>query len=236
MVLVPQNTPGAMPTWLYWGGKVRHRDVRINIYKTDRTTCNWIVENHHVLFVPHEHLPPTLPGNKFSVAIITVMCRQNSTFYISNTASVVFFLPFITYLATLIPVGRLADRMGVVLALLLTMASFKVSIMSWVPQKEYLTLMDYYILAGFLAILIIGIFISFHTLANWAEYDAWIQLTEIAENLGSLLIIAVWCGAHLWAIRFHEKLFKDWGDIYTQENGKLAEMAQQVSDERKQVM
>jgi len=164
IVLIPYNARSAMPHWMLAYNRDKEREVtemriRGNTYKCDKTTGNWEVEQHHVAFIPNNISPPMPSGNKFPTAVITIQCKQNWSFYIWNTVPVVFFLPLLTASAVLETYCELADRMSIVLALLLTMATYKVSISSWIPQKDYMTAMDKYIIVGFLFILLQGLFV-----------------------------------------------------------------------------
>merc|ERR1719437_272697 len=95
-------------------------------------------------------------GGRYSMMVITLQLKQESTFYVANTLPVIVFLPLLAWSAAQEEVCKLADRMTTILALLLTMATYKISISSWIPQKDYLTFMDYYTIFGFMFIFSIG--------------------------------------------------------------------------------
>merc|ERR1719188_2923111 len=97
MLLVPYNSMSAMPHWaINRDGVVVPNKPRQNTYKCGRSVGNWDVEQHHVFFVPAANSPPMASGAKYSMAIITVQCGQNSSFFIWNTLPVIIFLPILT--------------------------------------------------------------------------------------------------------------------------------------------
>merc|ERR1712217_530912 len=79
---------------------------------------------------------------------------------IYNTTVVIIWLPILSMLCVVEDVSAVADRMSIVLTLLLTMSTYKIVIADWIPQKDYLTLMDKYILCGFALILLIAIWVG----------------------------------------------------------------------------
>lgn len=162
-LLVPYNCRDAMPHYQWKASDpdpskhgIEPVQIRGNSYKTQRSPGNWAVENHHVAFVPSQYLQVMPTGNKFSTAVVTVLLKQSPNFYLLNTTIVLFFLPVLSALSIFVEVDSVADRMSIVLTLLLTMSAYKVSISEWVPQKDYLTYIDWYVLIGFGVILIQG--------------------------------------------------------------------------------
>lgn len=162
VLLVPANARSAVPhyCWNPATQKVSPTYARGNTFKTDRTTGSWAVINHHVAFVPWRDSYPMPSGAYFSACLVTIQIEQRATFFLWNTVGVLVLLPVLSAGAVLQDIGDVADRMSIILALLLTMATYMVSINAWIPQKEYLTFMDWYILAGYGWILMMGLVIG----------------------------------------------------------------------------
>merc|ERR1740139_1676810 len=120
----------------------------------------WDVENHHIAFPSDEYLAKRPSGNRYSRCIITIQCKQSASFYLWNTMPIVSMLPILAGMAFLEDIDKVALRAGIVLAVLFTMAAYKVSITSWMPQKRYLTYLDKYVLFGFVYILLIGLLVG----------------------------------------------------------------------------
>lgn len=156
LMFVPYCARSCMPHYSLFGGKVVDALSRGNLYKCDSSVGNWVVQNHHLAIVPKSILTPMGSGAKFSTAIVVIELQQTATFYLWNIVPLVFFLPILSATAALEDLGAIADRMSIVLLLLLTLATYKITMESWVPQKDYLTKMDIYVLLGFGMILLIG--------------------------------------------------------------------------------
>merc|ERR1712194_771510 len=156
--LVPANARTTLPhyRWDVNQNKVMDTFPQGNSLKTDRSIGTWTVINHHLAFIPFADSYPMPSGAFFSTAVVTIQLQQKATFYIWNTVGVIAPLPLLAVGATLQGIGDVADRMSIILALLLTMATYMVSINAWIPQKEYLTWTDKYILSGFFLILFFG--------------------------------------------------------------------------------
>merc|ERR1712217_572594 len=153
---------------------------------------------------------------------------------IYNTTVVIIWLPILSMLCVVEDVSAVADRMSIVLTLLLTMSTYKIVIADWIPQKDYLTFMDKYIIAGFLLILFI---------AAWVMLTAWISsdypntaaiLDEWELRLMSVLG-AGWAIAHVYVACTWESWYKPWTDLLHDENERLREIADGVNKERNEM-
>jgi len=193
---------------------------------------NWKVENHHVCYVPTKILPPTAPGSTFSTAIVTIQLKQNPRFYLLNSVPVMFCLPVLSAFASEMPANEIADRMGVLLVLLLTMAAYKVSMVSWVPQKQYLTLMDKYVICGFTVILVIGLFLCVSSLLQWTRrFDDYREFLSMVEYFGTWVSISLWVAAHVIAFTCID-FYTPWESIYAVEHDRLKRIWGDVVNER----
>lgn len=257
VLLVPYNCRSAMPHWqLFNDQEVKKMFARGNTYKTDKVTGNWEVETHHVAFVPRCCSPPMPSGNRFSMAIITIQCKQHYKYYIVNTVPVVFFLPVLAATAVFEGPENIADRMSIVLALLLTMATYKVSISTWIPQKDYLTFMDQYIIVGFIFILLVAAFVGTTSLA-WMFTDGgkggcrrcdsgtdevraaapgWVENFEKIEEIAVSILMVVWCTLHVWAGLRLKSFYQPWPEILRKENEDKVQICTDVTQERQEIM
>lgn len=255
IVLVPYNCRSTMPQYRINFHKkpdptVEEIPPRGNTFKNDRSISNWNIEQHHIAFVPHEVCPPMASGAKYAMCVITIQCKQNANFYIWNTMPVVFFLPLLAMATKWECIGNLADRMSIVLALLLTMATYKVSISSWIPQKDYLTFMDIYIIWGFLWILLLGF--AFGVVSGYVVLVKGIDIDDDscdgsdlvekwvtdAESLFMSILIGLWVALHaiIVIVNWREWFYKSWPKIMEAENENLADIGRDVSIEREQLM
>jgi len=140
LFFVPFQEPSVQPKWRYCKEKqeVEAVPMRLNFMNCSEELGTWDAKGHHIAFPPEDHLMPLPSGNKYSRCIITIQCQQSAGFFIWNTVPIIICLPILSALAVLEPTDAVADRSSVVFALLLTMATYKVSITSWMPKKELL--------------------------------------------------------------------------------------------------
>merc|ERR1712176_699202 len=99
-------------------------------------------------------------GSKYSQLLICMQCKQQCKFYVFNTGVVIVFFPILALFSVAEDNTEIADRMSIVLTLLLTMATYKIVIADWIPQKDYVTFMDWYIVIGFILVLVIAFVVT----------------------------------------------------------------------------
>jgi len=214
--------------------KAEKADRRFNSMTSARELGSWQVENHHVAFPP-EDWRFTLPsGRQYSKFIITIQLKQKTGFFLWNTVPIVFCLPLLAGLAFLEESKSVADRSSIVLALLLTMATYKVSITSWMPAKDYLTWLDMYILTGFGLLLAIGFLVG---VSGFFQTSPMVE----AERYITCGLIAVWICCHLavlcrWALGDKLPLvsiYPTWAAVLQSENVKWKHMVDLIQQEQK---
>lgn len=242
VMLVPFNSRSALPHFFYNAkdDKVQECFKRGNCLKTDKNSGNWLMEQHHAFFVPNHLLPPMPSGNKFSTCIICVQCKQSASFFIYNTVIVVLCLPLLSTLCMVVDVLDVADRMSIVLTLLLTMSTYKIVIADWIPQKDYLTIMDWYILVGFVLILFIALWVMLSAAVFQIPYLEGLQdLIAAVEVPFMISIWVLWILGHVIMIGpeywSKESWYKDWTDLLGDENDRLQDIANEVQAERDKV-
>ena len=98
----------------------------------------------------------------YPLLYIAVISRRNTHFYIWNVVAPMFVLVGMGASSFAIPRDIVAERLSVTLTLVLTTFTFKTSISQWLPRISYNTIMDWYILGGFLllTLVVVGISIS----------------------------------------------------------------------------
>lgn len=229
------NSRSALPHHFYDEKAKLVKEVfpRGNSLKVGLNSGNWSVEQHHVFFVPHEMLPPMPSGNKFSTCLLTVQCKQKANFYIWNTALVIFFLPLLSMLCVVEDVSEVALRMSIVLTLLLTMSTYKIVIADWIPQKDYLTFMDWYIIGGFALILVIAFWCAASAfMVEWFDDEAFSNSLEQFESWLMAALAVIWVVPHCWVLSTWNSWYLNWTELLKDENARLQEIASEVSNER----
>lgn len=237
-LLVPYNSRSALPHY-FWNERektVQECFKRGNSLKVAKTVGNWEIEAHHAFFMPDELSPPMPSGNKFSTCIISIQCKQPAHFFIYNTTVVIVCLPLLSMLCVVEDVDAVADRMSIVLTLLLTMSTYKIVIADWIPQKDYLTFMDWYIITGFVLILFI---------AGWVMLTAFLSINEVVpgakaflDNIEMILmgtLAVIWLVAHVYVLGTWESWYLSWETLLAAENTRLREINDSVVNEREQM-
>lgn len=236
VMLVPFNSRSALPHWRWDAGKNKCVQVfvRGNSLKTDRQSGNWVIEQHHAFFVPDVLLPPMPSGSKFSTCVICIQCKQSAKFFVANTAIIIFFLPILCVFTVVEDVQNVAMRMSMVLSLLLTMSTYKIVISEWIPQKDYLTFMDDYILMGFFIIIIIAFWVVLSGIAGRYETQG-SQILEMMESFEFSVFTflgIVWTLFHIYIGVTWHTWYLPWRDLLLDENERLQEIADDVAKER----
>lgn len=234
-VFVPFHEPAAMPSWVWLRGGVVEDDLLLNDLRGNADLGNWRVENHHIAFPPKRYTEVTQTGTRFPSFIITIQVRQEASFFLWNTTPLIMSLPLLAGMAVLVPVDALADRLSIVFALLLTMATYKVSITEWMPKKPYLSYLDSYILRGFGCILLIGFVIGFGGLLTRLDCcdEGYLEYLQNVDEATVLVISLVWILWHVSLMCRINKLWPEWDQVMKHQNDKLLSLATRSIESRK---
>ena len=95
--------------------------------------------------------PPTLERHKVKARNTKVMLHitRKSTYYVTNIIIIMLGLVSLCFSTFAVPVEDLADRMSIVLTLLLTAVAFKFVIADSLPKLGFNTFLDNFILINF---------------------------------------------------------------------------------------
>eukprot|EP00294_Goniomonas_avonlea_P003159 CAMPEP_0114572598 /NCGR_PEP_ID=MMETSP0114-20121206/18392_1 /TAXON_ID=31324 /ORGANISM="Goniomonas sp, Strain m" /LENGTH=485 /DNA_ID=CAMNT_0001759849 /DNA_START=33 /DNA_END=1487 /DNA_ORIENTATION=- len=102
----------------------------------------------------------SIDGLVYHTVHIVTSVRRKPWYYVYNVALPQFLIVSLAGTIVSVPVDDVADRMGVILTLLLTTVAFKFVVASSTPQIPYLTFLDYYLFWGLAILCWIGIEIS----------------------------------------------------------------------------
>jgi len=81
--------------------------------------------------------------------VMIIHLERKSSYYMYNVVLPLFFIVSIMLASFTLPITDLADRLSIVLTLLLTSVAFNYIVSAWLPKKSYLTLLHKYVLLGF---------------------------------------------------------------------------------------
>lgn len=252
LLFVPFQEPTWQPTLKIDAITRELKDIqpRLNSMNCSTELGTWDVENHHIAFPPADYLAALGSGRKYSKFIVTMQCKQSPDFFLWNTVPVIMLMPLLAAMALLEPIANVADRSSIVFAMLLTMATYKVSLTAWMPQKKYLTYLDWYVLTGFVFILLIGFVVAVSALIHvggaqddgrrlapqsgksFVEQFYFGDPVNMVERWFVSFLVVVWLLAHLlFVCTWHRgEICRDWATVMRSENQKMKALAVDVQD------
>jgi hypothetical protein len=89
-------------------------------------------------------------GRSFPTFSMTLQVTRRPEYYLANVALPIAVFSGLAFTAFSIPHAEVADRLGVTLTLLLSLAAYKFAVASMIPLVSYQTLLDRYVLDNFL--------------------------------------------------------------------------------------
>merc|ERR1711879_79962 len=125
--------------------------------------------------------------------------------------------------------------MSIVLTLLLTMSTYKIVIKDWIPQKDYLTFMDWYITAGFCLILVIALWVTWTAFITDNTFQDWDPAYEAAEKWLVSILSVLWIIPHIYVFFTWDSWYLPWYDLLAAENKRLQEIADEVIAENQEM-
>lgn len=165
---------------------------------------------------------PHFAGNVSSFDIV-IHLRRRSNFYMFNIVFMVFFITSLVSASFFIPPQKIDARAAVSFALLLATVAYKLTIVAWIPVKEYLTFLDIYLLSSFIFqfvamgenIIVAGCFDDetgekrpYEGLAS--SITQWCHHADDVDDMAFRTFFSAWVGWHflffLWP-RFSYSLF-----------------------------
>lgn len=86
---------------------------------------------------------------KYTLYSVTLSCRRATTSYLSNYVLATSVLSFINISALVLDITELADRIQIVITIMLTHSALKIVLSDEVPKVSYHTVMDNFLLSNF---------------------------------------------------------------------------------------
>lgn len=150
----------------------------------------------------HEWLidPPTVERHKVKVRNTKVVLHisRKSTYYITNIIVIMLGLVGLCFSAFAVPVDDLADRMSIILTLLLTAVAFKFVIADSLPKLGFNTFLDNFILIQFGTLVWMGGISAVSATAELSNVVGWASSVGIfgAANVFWLVSVLYELAAH----------------------------------------
>lgn len=185
---------------------------RNNNFKGNAKIKSWVIENHHLAIVP-EGLTPLMPsGKKYCRILIVAQAKLIPNYFLYNICFVVFLLTSLSITVIFIQSDDLADRLGTLLALLLTIAAYKSSVAATLPQKPYATFLDMYILFAFFVIFLFCVFVV-------VDKE---EPMKYPKKLTASILLLVWTCLHVPLVFFNRfRMYSSWANVIKEENEQL---------------
>lgn len=234
--LVPMPFNQVLPGFATFDGKnAKEQAFRANSYKGPMVIGNWRVVNHYLAFIPPSLTPCMPSGNKFYRFQIVIQLEMMPEYYLKNVCLIVFFLCILAVAGFTEDPEAISDRMSVLLTIILTLAAYKSSISSFVPQKPYLTFLDIYVLISFALLFmlaILSIFVSWYL--KWGPgKDGGPEVQRLVMKVegwvtGSFILI--WIVGHvvLWFMVWRRSLFRSWKLVVQDDEDELAKEVKRI--------
>jgi hypothetical protein len=155
-------------------------NMQFNAYwKTENGDWNWILPEEFPEWVPEEFkekcskgyvtrmvssiteyelLGPWIdfaPRQKEDPISVRIRVNRKPGFYFGNVVLPNFLIVAGCFAAFVIPPTEVADRLSITVTLMLAAVAFRFVVSTMLPKVSYLTIMDYYILVGFVALVLL---------------------------------------------------------------------------------
>ncbi|EOD25755.1 hypothetical protein EMIHUDRAFT_421383 [Emiliania huxleyi CCMP1516] len=124
---------------------------------------------------------------------IKVAVQRNHWYYLMNVFLIDFALVGSSLFVLLVPPAQFEDRMGLSLTLLLTAVAFKELVNTYLPQISYSTILDKYVLAGFIMQVLVVVQNAVAKVEA-GEHD----ILAFSDTMGFPLLFAYLVGYHLY--------------------------------------
>ena len=132
--------------------------------------------------------------------IIEIPLVRRYDYYVWSILAVISSISFLAFVSFAINADDLPGRSSLVVTLLLTAVAFKLVISEILPKVSYWTLLDYYINASFLMLLIIALENgAVGIIANRAP-QTFVEYELLIEGGTALSVFALWAIFHVWFI------------------------------------
>ncbi|KAH3743088.1 hypothetical protein Pelo_15506 [Pelomyxa schiedti] len=122
--------------------------------------------------------------------ILVAQAERYSSYFMWNIVFMMFLIVVLSFLTFTIPAEDGAGRLGLNLTLMLTAVAYKYVIAGYLPKTTYLTLLDKYVIIGFI---ILASVICENSTASVAEDDS----APFFDNMAKLTLIPIWLLLHV---------------------------------------
>lgn len=212
-------------------GRVTNVGFRANTWKApSRFSNSWEIQNHYMQFLPMSLVPQMPSGARYARFQLALLVEVSPNFYLYNVPFIIGLMTVLAVSAFNEPPDSTADRMSIVLTLILTLAAYKSAITSWLPVKPYLTYMDKYVILAFLMLVFLSVIITFNGFVIHYGNDFGIDKHQYShesirqvELTSAWMFLVSWVGAHVLAVVFHNQMFQSWESVIEAESQALIE-------------
>lgn len=195
-------------------------EPRSNTLKAEAEVQSWTIEAHHVAFVPKELAPKMPSGKRYPRIYLCTQARLCPQYFLWNVFFIIFLLTSLSASIVAVPQKDAADRMSILLALILSVAAYKSSVAGMLPAKKYLTRLDKYIITAFCGLFVVSVWVAILALASDEDYGGPIvPVTTEITVLGCGLVI--WLACHVYLLCCSDNLYPSWGEVIRDENDQL---------------
>lgn len=190
-----------------WDFQKLHIDIRMPaLYDRFRPFKNDLAKNDLNRFLTHSEwkfhkpgiaipVPPTGAPAEKGFYQIMIPATRKSSFYTYNVMMIMSGICAISFTAFAMPTEDLADRLSVVLTVLLTAVAFKLVIADSLPKIAYWTGLDKYLNFNLLLLLFIAMENAMVTLIF--DYHSK-KLSLIVDRVTLLVFVVIYITFHLW--------------------------------------
>jgi len=136
---------------------------------------------------------------------IAIKVRRVAAFYIHNVALIMLVLASFSLLTFCIHPGLIAERWSVDFSLILTIVAFKLYLETFLPHLNYITVLDWYVLGGFMFVSACTVVHSmvplfYHSTAAYSPLTLPPMEMEGEEDLIHGDKVAAYCLTSIWVI------------------------------------
>ena len=167
---------------------------------------------------------------------IDTLLRRKPQYYLWNVVFIQAWISLISLSTVLVDVDDFAARMEMVLTVLLSVVAFKYVVSDALPNINYLTTLDKYMLLSFMMVMFVIIEASISKWLLWWSDD---QHRKLAEDFdfwfAIFFLVPYWLGTQIWfghkvfVYSYKQKFMKDYEDL-SQEYTTIAASQQKACE------
>lgn len=143
----------------------------------------------------YDLLPMYINFKRDQPLLLRVRVERRPSYYFGNVIIPNFLIVLGCFTSYAVPMDDVADRLSVTVTLMLTAVAFRYVVEEMLPKVNYLTLMDYYLLAGFIAVTAL---MAENALAGWDIFDD--NWKTAFEWTSGIIFLGIWGFIHFIAV------------------------------------